>query len=140
MVRTFLAPLVFATSMLASSAQADSWTHTFSRGFDLFLTGTDRAGLRIACDSDQERRGSVFAVRMDEMLSVGTHTYILSLGSYSLSVVATRELIVLLDRMTPKDRQALAAAFSTAGELSVVRDGEELLNIALGTDRPDLCS
>lgn len=130
---------LLSLAILGSPAFAESWTHDYTRGFDLYLTGTDQAGLRLACDSDAERKGSVLAVRAAGTDTSAAGEFALRIGSFFFPVASAPELIVLLDQLSPEHREGLSSAFASADQVTVLRDGAELIAVPLGADRPDLC-
>lgn len=129
-----------AFAALATSAVAGGWDHTFSRGFDLYLIGSDQSGIRLICDSDTLiRRGSYIEVRGliagGKVLSNGR----LVIGSFSHPVSADTELSVVFKRLSREDHADLAAAFATATTAQIISGETVIAEADLGVERPKIC-
>ena len=129
-----------AFAALATSAVAGGWDHTFSRGFDLYLIGSDQSGIRLVCDSDALiRKGSYIEVRSSVAGGKVPSNARFVIGAFSHPVSVGADLSVVFKRLSPKDHADLAAAFATAKTAQIISGETVIAEADLGAERPKIC-
>lgn len=129
-----------ACATIGTSAFADGWSHSFSRGFDLYLSGTDQAGIRLVCDSDTDiRKGSFLEVRTTLRRDEDNQTYRLAIGGDSYALSGASGFLILFKNLTPKAHAGLARAFARAKTIQIRSGADALSEVSIGSARPVLC-
>lgn len=124
---------------LSAAGGAGTWDHSFSRGFDLYLSGSDQSGIRLVCDSDTtERQGSFIEVRSEARGTVPEDAHLV-VGEFSAPISFESEYSVLFKKLSQDAHAKLTMAFRTAETLKVVSGGTVIAEAIIGSSRPEIC-
>ena len=129
-----------ACAVLATAAFAGGWDHSFSRGFDVYLMGSDQSGIRLVCDSDTlVRKGSYLEIRSAIFGDKVPNNARIEVGAFSQPFSSQSEYALFFKKLTPKDHAALVAAFAVAQTAKIMRGDFVIAEILLGASRPKIC-